>query len=160
MNQHTIAAPLNAMRIKTETTSSSKNGLWAGRILSGCAILFLVMDGTMKLFKPHMVVEATVQLGFPESSIVGIGMVLLLCTTLYVIPRTAIFGAVLLTGYLGGAVASQVRVSGPLFNIVFPVLFGCCIWGGLWLRDRRVQAVLTGKLSDSPVPSGRGQAAL
>jgi hypothetical protein len=135
MNTHTIAAPMNAMQIKTETSSPSKTRLWAGRILTGFTVLFLVMDGTMKLFKPPMVVEATVQLGFPESSIVGIGAVLLLCTTLYLIPRTAILGAVLLTGYLGGAVASQVRVNGPLFNIAFPVTFGCCVWGGLCLRN-------------------------
>jgi hypothetical protein len=130
-----MSAPMNAMQTETETSSPSKARLWAGRILTGFTTLFLVMDGTMKLFKPPMVVEATVQLGFRESFIVGIGAVLLLCTTLYLIPRTAILGAILLTGYLGGAVATQVRVSASLFNIAFPVIFGCCLWGGLCLRD-------------------------
>ncbi len=143
MNQHTSAGPMDAMQIKTETSTPSKTRLWAGRILSGLATLFLLMDGGMKLFKPPFVVDATVKLGYPESSIVGIGAVLLFCTVLYVIPRTAILGAVLLTGYLGGAVATQVRVSGPLFDTAFPVLFGCCVWGGLWLRDRRVRSILT-----------------
>lgn len=147
MNQHSAAEPLNAMRIKTEMPGTSKMGLWVGRILSGCVTLFLLVDGGMKLFKPSFVVEATVKLGYPESSIVGIGAVLLLCTVLYVIPRTAILGAVLLTGYLGGAVATQVRVSGPLFDTAFPVLFGCCVWGGLWLRDQRLRAVLTGNFN-------------
>lgn len=88
----------------------SKTTLWAGRIISGLATLFLMMDGVMKLFKPAFVVEATVKLGYSESIIVGLGMVLTLSTVLYMIPRTAILGAVLLTGYLGGAVATHVRV--------------------------------------------------
>jgi hypothetical protein len=73
---------------------------------------------------------------------VGLGVVLLDSTILYMIPRTAILGAVLLTGYLGGAVATHVRVSGPLFNILFPVAFGCMVWGGLYLRDQRLRLVL------------------
>jgi len=96
----------------------------------------------MKLFKPPVVVESTLQLGYPESAIVGIGIILLACTILYLIPRSAILGAVLLTGYLGGAVATHVRVKGPWFNILFPVIFGCLVWGGLYLRDRRLQIVL------------------
>ena len=122
--------------------SISGKRLWAGRFLSGCAALFLLVDGGMKLFKPPVVVESTLQLGYPESAIVGIGITLLACTILYLIPRTAILGAVLLTGYLGGAVATHVRVRGPWFNIVFPVIFGCLVWGGLYLRDRRLQIVL------------------
>lgn len=145
MNEHTMTAPFGAMQTKAETASTSRSRLWAGRILSGLTTAFLVMDGGMKLFKPSFVVEATVKLGYPESSIVGIGAVLLLCTALYVIPRTSILGAILLTGYLGGAVATQVRVSGPLFDTTFPILFGCFVWGGLWLRDRRVQFLLTGE---------------
>jgi hypothetical protein len=100
------------------------------------------MDGVMKLFKPPVVVESTVQLGYPESAIVGIGIVLLVCTLLYLVPRTAVMGAVLLTGYLGGAVATQVRVGGPLFNILFPVVFGAFVWGGLWLRNANVRRML------------------
>ena len=96
----------------------------------------------MKLFKPPAVVQATVQLGYPESVIVGIGSVLLACTALYLIPRTSILGGVLLTGYLGGAVATQVRVGAPVFNVVFAVTIGALLWGGLWLRDRRVRELL------------------
>ena len=120
----------------------SSQRLWTGRIMSGLPALFLLADGAMKLFKPTVVVEATVKLGYPESVIVGIGVVLLVSTVLYLVPRTAILGAVLLTGYLGGAVATQVRVEAGLFNIVFPAVFGALLWGGLWLRDRRLQELL------------------
>lgn len=117
--------------------------LWAGRVISGLAALFFLMDGVMKLAKPAVVVKASVQeLGYPESAIVGIGVVLLACTLLYVFPRTAIFGAILLTGYLGGAVASQVRVNAKWSNIVFPLVFAFLAWGGLWLRDIRVRNLL------------------
>lgn len=116
--------------------------LWGSRIMSGLPALFLLVDGAMKLFKPAVVVEATVQLGYPESAIVGIGLVLLGSTSLYLVPRTAVLGAVLLTGYLGGAVATHVRVGAGLFNVLFPVFFGALLWGGLWLRDRRLRELL------------------
>jgi hypothetical protein len=125
----------------TESPISNKR-LWAGRVISGLPTLFLLMDGGMKLYKPRVVVEATVQMGYPESVIVGIGVALLLSTLLFLLPRTSILGAILLTGYLGGAVASQVRVSAVPFNIVFPVIIGALLWGGLWLRDRRLQTLL------------------
>ena len=124
------------------STTSSKKRLWAGRTLSALSSLFLLVDGGMKLFKPPVVVRSTLELGYPESAIVGIGVVLLVCTILYLIPRTAVLGAALLTGYLGGAVATQVRVSGPIFNIVFPVIFGCMLWGGLWLRDSNLRRLI------------------
>jgi hypothetical protein len=124
-----------------EPVISSKR-LWGSRIMSGLPALFLLVDGGMKLFKPPVVVEATTQLGYPVSVIVGLGLVLLASTLLYLAPRTAILGAILLTGYLGGAVATQVRVAAGLFNIVFPVLLGALLWGGLWLRDRRLQGLL------------------
>jgi hypothetical protein len=133
---------MEASLMQTETAGISRKRLWAGRILSGWAALFFLTDGGMKLFRPPVVVESTLQLGYPESAIVGIGVALLACTILYLIPRTAILGAVLLTGYLGGAVATYVRVSGPLFNILFPVVFGCFVWGGLYLRDKRLQSAL------------------
>lgn len=117
----------------------SKRVVWAGRIVSGLAALFLLIDGGMKLLKPVVVVEATRQLGYPESAITGIGVVLLACTLLYVFHRTVIFGAILLTGYMGGAVASQVRVGAGWFNVVFAVMIGVLVWGGLWLRDTRVR---------------------
>lgn len=110
--------------------------------MSGLPALFLLADGAGKLFKPPAVVEATVKLGYPESVIIGIGVALLVSTVLYLVPRTAILGAILLTGYLGGAVATHVRVEAGLFNIVFPAFFGALLWGGLWLRDRRLQELL------------------
>jgi hypothetical protein len=115
---------------------------WAGRILSGLATLFLLWDGVMKLLKPAVVVKATRDLGYPESDIVGIGVVLLACTLLYLFPRTSILGAILLTGYLGRAIASQVRLQASWFNMVFAFVFACLVWGGLWLRDLRVRDFL------------------
>lgn len=122
--------------------ATSKKMVWAGRIVSGLPVLFLLLDGVMKLIKPAPVVQTTTQLGYMESSIVGMGVALLASTILYAIPRTAVLGAILLTGYLGGAVATHVRVGGPLFSIVFPVIFGVLIWGGLWLRDQRLRALI------------------
>jgi len=119
-----------------------KKMLWAGRIISALPILFLLMDGVMKLVKPRVVVETTVQLGYGESVILPLGIVLILCTLLYVIPRTSVLGAILLTGYLGGAVATHVRVGAGAFPIVFPIIFGVLIWGGLWLRDERIRALI------------------
>lgn len=116
--------------------------LWAGRIVSGFAVLFFLMDGVMKLMKPAAVVKATVELGYPESDIIGIGVALLVCTLLYVFPRTSILGAILLTGYLGGAMASQIRVGAKWFNVLFAAVFACLVWGGLWLRDVRVRSLL------------------
>jgi hypothetical protein len=120
----------------------SKTQLWAGRIMSGLAALFLLWDGVMKLLKPAIVVKATRELGYPESEIVGIGVVLLVCTLLYLFPRTSILGAIFLTGYLGGAIASQVRAEASWFNVVFAFVFASLVWGGLWLRDVRVRDFL------------------
>ena len=120
----------------------SKGRLWTGRIMSALPALFLLVDGVGKLIKPAPVVEGTVQLGYPESVLLGLGIVLLTCTILYTIPRTAILGAILLTGYLGGAIATHVRVGSPLFShILFPVYLGVLIWGGLYLRDERLRTV-------------------
>lgn len=122
--------------------ADSKKKPWAGIILSALPALFLLVDGVMKLIKPAPVVEATVKLGYPESVILPLGIVLTLCTILYAIPRTAVLGAILLTGYLGGAVATHVRAGGTLFEILFPVIFGVLIWGGLFLRDPSLRALL------------------
>ena len=126
--------------VKNDRTISTK-AIWTGRILGGLAALFFLVDGAMKLWKPAVVVEATGQLGYPESDIVGIGILLLTCTLLYIFPRTSIIGAVLLTGYLGGAVASQVRI-GAWPNVWFALIFGGFVWGGLWLRDVRVRTLI------------------
>jgi hypothetical protein len=125
-----------------DAAALGKGWLWTGRVFSTVAALFFVLDGTMKLFEPAPVVTATVGLGFPESEIVGIGITLLICTAIYVIPRTSILGAVLLTGYIGGAIASKVRIHAPAFDICFAIVFAALVWGGLWLRNPRLRAVL------------------
>ena len=115
---------------------------WIGLVMSGLPALFLLVDGVMKLFEPAVVVDTTVQLGFPEAVILPLGVVLLACTVLYLVPRTAVLGAILLTGYLGGAVATHVRVGEGAFPILFPVIIGALLWGGLVLRDPRLAALL------------------
>ena len=124
------------------TPAIPKMQIWVGRIMSALASLFLLVDGVMKLLKPDVVVKATLQLGYAESAILGIGATLLVCTMLYVVPRTSIVGAVLLTAYLGGAVASNVRAGMPVFNVIFPMIVAGLIWGGLWFRDLRVRNLL------------------
>ena len=97
----------------------------------------------MKLVKPEPVVKATIELGYPESVIMALGMILLVCVILYMVPRTAVLGAILLTGYFGGAIAAQVRVGNPLFShVLFPVYLAVLIWGGLFLRDPRLRALI------------------
>jgi hypothetical protein len=130
------------MQSDPQTAPVSKTRVWAGRVISALPALFLLVDGAMKLVKPAPVVEATVRLGYPESVIVGLGIVLLACTILYLIRRTSILGAILVTGYLGGAVATHVRVAEGLFPITFPIIMGLLIWGGLWLRDERLRALI------------------
>jgi hypothetical protein len=122
----------------------SKKRFWAGRILTGLVVLFLLVDGVMKVMRASLAVEASIQLGYPENTVFGIGVLLLVCTLLYVIPQTAILGAVLLTGYLGGAIATQVRVGNPLFShVLFPLYVGVMVWGGLYLRDHRLRALIS-----------------
>lgn len=121
----------------------SKGRLWTGCILSILPALFLLLDGVMKLMKPEIVVKTTVEIGYQENIIVPLGIVLLICTVLYLIPQTSALGAVLLTGYLGGAVATNARIGSPLFShILFPVYIGVLLWGGLFLRDPRVSALI------------------
>jgi hypothetical protein len=121
----------------------SKGRLWTGRILSALPALFLVVDAIGKLVKPEVVVDGTLELGYPESVLLGLGITLLACTILYMIPRTAVFGAILLTGYLGGAIATHVRVGSPLFShTLFPIYVAVLLWGGLYLRDERLRALI------------------
>lgn len=131
------------MQSNTQTAPVSKGRLWAGRIMSGLPALFLLVDAVAKLIKPAPVVEGTIKAGYPEGTIVPLGIVLLVCTILYAIPRTSVLGAILLTGYLGGAVATHVRIGDPLFShVLFPTYFGVLLWGGLYLRDERVRALI------------------
>lgn len=121
----------------------SRAALWGGRVMSGLGCLFLALDATMKLLQRPEAVQGTVELGYPASVIPGLGVVQLVCLALYLWPRTAVLGAVLWTGYLGGAVATHVRLEHPwLSHTLFPVWVALLLWGGLWLRDRRVRAVL------------------
>ena len=120
----------------------SKSSLWTGRVISGVTVLFLVFDGVTKLIKVEPVLKAAVQLGFSTAQIVGIGVLLLACTLVYVIPRSSILGAVLLTGYLGGATAIQVHARNPMFETLFPVIFGVLVWAGLFLRDERLRVLI------------------
>jgi hypothetical protein len=129
------------MQSSIQTAPSSKKVLWAGRIISALPALFLLMDVVMKLFKMAPVVEETVPLGYPDVMF-GLGLVLLACTVLYVIPTTSVLGAILLTGYLGGAVASHVRVGEGLFPVFFPVMVGVLVWLGLYLRDVRLRSLI------------------
>jgi hypothetical protein len=119
---------------------------WAGRIMSGVAVLFLLFDGGAKVMQVPPVVEGTVQLGYPASSVVPIGVLVLVGTALYVAPPTAVLGAIFLTGFLGGAVATHVRVGNPLFtHALFPTYVAAFLWGGLALRDARLRALLTNR---------------
>jgi hypothetical protein len=112
-------------------------------VLSTLAILFLLFDGAIKVLKLPIAVESTVQLGYPEHVIAGIGIMELVCLALYAFPRTAVLGAILLTGHLGGAIATQVRVGNPLFShILFPTYVAALLWGGLWLREERLRALI------------------
>lgn len=121
----------------------SRPALWTGRALSTLAILFLLLDAVLKLVKPAEVVEGTSLLGYPESVITGLGITLLVCTILYIVPQTAILGAVLLTAYMGGAIATHVRVENPLFtHILFPTYLAAFYWGGLFLREPRLRQLL------------------
>jgi hypothetical protein len=129
--------------MSTPTPSPARGPLLAGRFLSGFAALFLAFDMTLKLAQRPEAIEATTQLGYPASVIFPIGLVQLVFLALYLIPRTAPLGAVLWTGYLGGAIATHVRVENPLFShTLFPIYVAAMLWGGLWLRDIRVRRLL------------------
>jgi hypothetical protein len=124
--------------METEKTNS-KGMLWTGRIITALCVLFLIVDGGMKLVKAIPSMEGTVRLGWPENLVQGAGLILLGCTVLYLIPRTAILGAILLTGYLGGATAVMVRADTPYF---FPIIFGVFVWVGIFLRNEKLRTLI------------------
>ena len=131
------------MSVDNAGARASKKSLWAGRILSGLVALFLIPDGVIKFIKPAPVLDAFVHLGWPLSLANTLGIVLLSCTALYLIPRTSILGAILLTGYLGGAVATHLRAGDPLFShVLFPTYLGMLLWLGLYLRDERLRVLI------------------
>jgi hypothetical protein len=128
-----------------ETAPVSKSALWTGRALSGLVILFLLFDGAIKLVPWPIVTETMDKIGYGSSESLArtLGAITIACTVLYAIPPTSILGAILLTGYLGGAMASHVRIDSPLFShILFGFYLGLMLWGGLWLRDRRLRSLI------------------
>lgn len=127
------------MSSNLEVAPVSKKMIWAGRIMSTVPVLILIMSAAMKFVKPTGFVEEFAKLGFPESLAFGLGVVEVVCTILYVIPQTSVLGAILLTGYFGGATAAHVRIGD---SYIATVIFGVLLWGGLYLRDRRVRALI------------------
>ena len=127
------------MQPVTQARPVSKKAIWAGYIMSALPVLMLLFSAAMKFAKPPSAVEGFKHLGLPESFALGLGVLELGCTLLYVIPRTSVLGAILLTGYLGGAVLAHLRVGDAFFG---PVIFGVLIWGGLFLRDPRLRALI------------------
>jgi hypothetical protein len=117
--------------------------IWTGRVLSSLAVLFLLFDAVGKLARPQAVIDGTTQLGYSADVLVPLGIIQLVCLILYLIPRTSVLGALLWTGYLGGAIATHVRMGNPLFShILFPTYIAALLWLGLWLRETRVRALL------------------
>ncbi len=127
------------MQADTQTAPASKWLLWAGLVISALPVLVLLMSGVMKLVKPAPVAEGFTHLGWDESLALILGILELGCTVIYLIPRTSVLGAILLTGYLGGAIATHVRIGEPFYG---PLVLGVLGWGGLYLRDARLRALL------------------
>jgi hypothetical protein len=128
-----------------DTAPVSKSALWSGRVVSGLVIVFLLFDGAIKLVPWPVVTETMDRMGYGSSETLArsLGLITLVCTVLYAVPPTSILGAILLTGYLGGAIASHVRIGSPLFShVLFGFYLGLMVWGGLWLRDRHLRALL------------------
>src|SRR5262245_31512634 len=131
-----------------ETAPTSRTALWIGSILSGLVILFLLFDASIKLIPLPVVIETMAELGYPAGDrgvdiARGLGVLTLVCTLLYAIPRTSVFGAILLTGLMGGAMATHLRVGSPLFShVLFGLYLGLMVWGGLFLRDSRLRSLI------------------
>jgi hypothetical protein len=128
------------MQADSKTAPVSQKVLWTGRILSALAVLMLLFSGTMKLIKPAPVIEGFARYGYPERLILLVGFLEIACTIVYAIPRTTVLGAILMTGYLGGATASNVRIGDPSY--VVTVFLGVLVWLGLYLRDQRLRALI------------------
>ena len=138
------------MKSDTSSVSVSEKKIIIGRIMSGIAVLFMLFDSITKILKTPQVMQASVKLGYPENTIPIIGLILLVLTIVYIIPRTSIFGAILLTGYLGGAVASNLRIMNPLFsNTLFPIYFAILVWGGIYLRDNFISQFVPFRKTES-----------
>ena len=123
-------------------STTSKAGRWAGWIISVLCTLFMLMDAVMKIIKERHAIEGSNQIGWPVDLIQPLGIVLLLCTILYIIPRTCILGAILLTGYLGGAIAVMARAQAPGHPFIFPIIIGVLGWAGIFFRDARLRSLI------------------
>lgn len=133
------------MQTIEQVSQISTTAIWVGRAMSAIVILFLVVDGAIKLVPIPIVTETMGQLGYPPSESIArlLGVLTLVCTILYAIPRTSVLGAILLTGYLGGAMATHLRIGSPLFShLPFGLYLGLLVWGGLYLRDERIRAII------------------
>lgn len=130
------------MQTNIQSISISKTSRWVSYGLSGLAIAFLMFDTVIKLAQETHAIEATVGLGYRANLVPVLGVVELICLALYVFPRTAPLGAVLMTGYLGGAVATHVQNGSEPFSLVFPIIIGALVWGGLALREGRLRALM------------------
>jgi hypothetical protein len=127
------------MSTAIQAASTSKKMLWTGRTISSLPVLILLFSAIGKFVKPDAVVKGFADLGWDESFALGLGILEIACTVVYVIPRTSVLGAILLTGYLGEATATHVRIGDPFYG---PIVVGVLVWGGLYLRDERVQALV------------------
>lgn len=136
-------ATMGARWSGNDMASVSAGRLWTGRVIAALIALFCLFDATMKFVQPKPVADAFVRTGWPLHLSVTLGVLLAASTVLYLIPRTSILGAILLTGYLGGAVATNLRLENPLFSYtLFPVYFGVLVWSSLWLRDPKLQELV------------------
>jgi len=134
---------MKLMQSAIQPGAVSRKSLWAGRIITGLVAAFLLFDAVIHLMKPAPVVEGFAKLGFPIRFAIPLGIIELVCVLMYLIPRTSIFGAILLTGYLGGAIAIQLPTGNPFFGeVLFPVYIGVFLWGGIYLRDERLRALV------------------
>ncbi len=132
--------------ISASESDPTTRAVWIGRVLSGLAVAFLTLDAALKLARVDAAVQSTTELGYPTSSLLLIGTIQVACLIVYLVPRTAVLGAVLWTGYLGGAIATHVRVESPLFShTLFPLYVAALIWGGLWLREPRLRALFSAR---------------
>ncbi len=121
----------------------SKTTFWISWCMSGLVILFMLMDSIFKFIQPQEVIDGTLELGYEQHHIIILGALGLISTILHIIPRTTMIGAILLTAYFGGAVATQIRLDNPLFShILFTVYFGLFMWGGLWLRNPEIRTLI------------------
>lgn len=143
MNDHRSSIIDPARRTDPRDEPPSRAAVWGGRVMSGLACLFLAFDASMKVLAVPEAVQGTTDLGYPAGVLLWLGIVQVVCLVAYLIPRTAVLGAVLWTGYLGGAIATHVRLEHPwATHILFPIYVAVLLWGGLWLRDRQLRELL------------------